>query len=120
VTRLSSAGLTRLLAHDWPGNVRELRNFVERAVVLSDGRLLDIDSTPIVAPGAGGVTRQRSSPESAAGPPVLTLVQAEKQAILTALEAAEGRISGRGGAAELLDVKPSTLYSRMKRLGVKR
>ncbi len=107
--------LARLREYDWPGNVRELQNVIERALVTSvDGRL-DLDrALPAAAPTAppGG---------PAAGLRVLTdaeLRALERDNLERALAQCGGRVAGAGGAAELLGVKPSTLRSRMKGLGL--
>jgi formate hydrogenlyase transcriptional activator len=92
-----------LKLYDWPGNVRELRNVIERALIRCSGRTLDIP-LPAMAPRA----------ESAA----TSLEEAQRQHISKVLEATGGRISGRGGAAEILGLRPTTLRSRMKRLGM--
>ncbi len=111
---LTPACLERLKRYDWPGNVRELQNVVERAAITSrDGRLnLDRalpDAAREAAPREGGAIRT-----------VQELEALERENILRALEASGGKISGKGGAAELLGMKPSTLASRMKALGLRR
>jgi len=95
--------LERLQRYDWPGNVRELRNLVERSMILSSGPQLRVEP-----------------PEARAGsdPCFVSLDESQRRQIAKAVEAAGGRISGVGGAAELLGVKPTTLRSRMKRLGM--
>ena len=118
---LSRANVEDLKRYDWPGNVRELRNVLERAVITSrDGRLsFDLPSTS--SPHAPG-----SIPDASATPMAPTSVvsaaemrQREKDNILAALAETDGRIYGEGGAAELLGVKPTTLASRIKKLGLK-
>ncbi len=94
-----------LQRYPWPGNIRELRNVLERAVIVSAGDTLQMD-LPAVAPGQV--------------PSVSTLAEAEADHIRAALERTGGRIKGPGGAAELLGMNPSTLYSRMKKLGLLR
>ncbi|MBT3344364.1 MAG: sigma 54-interacting transcriptional regulator [Gemmatimonadetes bacterium] len=107
----SSDAVERLLGYHWPGNIRELENIVERAVILCDGGMID---TPHISVGHGPAT----------GDPlpggVRTLQQVEQDAIIVALQASSGKISGPGGAAEMLGLKPSTLESRMKKLGIDR
>ncbi len=93
----------RLQRYDWPGNVRELRNVVERALILCSGPVLSIEPPVGAAPG---------------GEADLSLDEAQRRQIQTALDASGGRISGAGGAAELLGLKPTTLRSKMERLGV--
>jgi transcriptional regulator with GAF, ATPase, and Fis domain len=110
----------RLRRYDWPGNVRELQNVIERAVLTSeDGRRLNLDralpdSTPAATPG---------SDAPAASDRIWTdaeIRELERANLLRALEAAGGKISGAGGAAELLAMNPNTLSSRMKSLGIRR
>ncbi len=99
-----------LEAHDWPGNVRELQHVIERAVILTRGAELALDAG-ILAP----------APSRPPGPPPIeTLEAAERAHTLKALEACGWRVSGKGGAAELLGLRPSTLDFRMKKLGINR
>jgi PAS domain S-box-containing protein len=95
--------MERLQRYDWPGNVRELRNVVERAMILCPGPVLRI------APPAAAVPVDDV---------VMSLDDAQRRQIEKALGAADGRISGPGGAAELLGVKPTTLRSKMQNLGL--
>jgi PAS domain S-box-containing protein len=114
--RLSEGDARRLQRYDWPGNVRELQNVIERATILAqNGRLrIDLPDGPAahVAPG-----RARSEPR----PAVLGAADMrafERSNIAAALRACNGKVFGPGGAAELLDLKPTTLASRMKALGI--
>jgi len=107
IDHIAEDAMAALLAYPWPGNVRELRNVIERAMILARGRTLHIalGRTPAAAPAkASADTRE---------------VAARAQ-ILQVLEQARWRIRGPGGAAERLGVKPTTLESRMKRLGLRR
>jgi transcriptional regulator with GAF, ATPase, and Fis domain len=106
VETIPQADMERLQSYDWPGNVRELRNVVERAMIVCSGPTLQIP------PPSGAAA------DAAGGHEVLPLDEAQRRHILVALEAAGGRIRGAGGAAELLEVKPTTLRSRMQRLGI--
>jgi formate hydrogenlyase transcriptional activator len=90
----------------WPGNVRELENFVERAVILTQGDELNVPLAEL----------KTSSVRNAA--PVSTFQEAERQAIIEALKAASGRISGVGAAAERLGLKRTTLQNKMRRLNI--
>jgi transcriptional regulator with GAF, ATPase, and Fis domain len=124
--RLTRAAVTKLQSYDWPGNVRELRNVIERAVILARGGVLDFD-LPISAQAAAPVARPNQRSESSAGsaaqPGFLTeaeVQQFERDNLLQVLEAANWKIGGRDGAAELLGVKPTTLLSRMDKWGLKR
>lgn len=106
VETIAKASLRALQQYQWPGNVRELRNVIERAMILASGSTLKID-----LPGAvvGPVSRSLS-----------TLADAEREHIQRVLEATGGRIRGAGGAAEILGLKPTTLESRMAKLGLRR
>ena len=100
--------MERLRGYDWPGNVRELRNAVERAMILSSEPMLRIDLPP-AATARGDVVDGSDGAD-------MSLDEAQRQQIVKALEASSGRISGPGGAAERLGLKPTTLRSKMKRL----
>jgi transcriptional regulator with GAF, ATPase, and Fis domain len=118
--------LARLARYDWPGNVRELSAVIERAAILGDGRHLDVERALGHAPAASAPAA--AAPAAARGPasglpPVAgapTLEALNRAAIEEALRACGGRIQGPGGAAERLGLAPSTLRSRMERLGVGR
>ena len=108
VKRILESEMARLVDYDWPGNVRELENVIERGVILSRGEAYQVPQLAygLSAPGLDGAD--------------LTLSENEKRHILRVLKRTGGRIAGTGGAAEILDVHPNTLYSRMKRLGIQR
>ena len=130
--------INRLKEYSWPGNVRELQNILERAMILSQGKALDlaligqvlgigdiasIDRKPgISAPLA------KESPGIAASsgnfiPQVIeqyNIEQYRRQNILTALQQTNWKISGPRSASELLNLKPTTLLSRMKKLGIEK
>jgi len=116
---LTQRGADSLLAHDWPGNVRELKNVIERAVILSSGDRLRLDlAMPEIPAGA-----ERTADVTEPGQDYLTeteMREREKDNLLRALEASGWKISGQGGAAERLGVKPSTLAYRMKVFGVEK
>jgi len=112
---LTEAAVRELTARDWPGNVRELENVIERAVILAGDGQLRFDGT---SPGVS-----LKAPALPGGLPLLSRVAVEKhqrEVILAALERAGGRVSGSRGAAELLGMKPSTLFSRMTVLGLRK
>jgi formate hydrogenlyase transcriptional activator len=90
----------------WPGNVRELENFIERAVILTQGDELNVPMAELKKSAAWNTA------------PVSTFHEAERQAIIEALKAASGRISGRGAAAERLGLKRTTLQNKMRRLNI--
>jgi formate hydrogenlyase transcriptional activator len=92
----------------WRGNVRELENFIERAVILSQSEELNIPMSELKTASTGSVG------------PVSTFQQIERNAIIDALKAASGKISGNGGAAERLGLKRTTLQNKMRRLDVRK
>jgi DNA-binding NtrC family response regulator len=106
-----------LLAYDWPGNIRELQHVLERAVILSRGSALRLELP---------VAHQLPTPPKAeAGAEDLILSDGElrdleRKNLLRALDRSVWRISGRGGASEILGLSPSTLRDRMKALGIQR
>ena len=93
----------------WPGNIRELANVIERALILSPDATLIVDETL----GA-------STPLGPDIPAAQPLEEIERAHILAVLEACQWRIKGVGQAAERLGLPPSTLYSRMRKLGIAR
>jgi formate hydrogenlyase transcriptional activator len=108
VSALSPAALELLIRYDWPGNVRELENLIERALIVCPGDVLEIDArwlTPAVVPNS------IAAPSS--------LREQEKQSILDALEQCGGKIYGADGAAARLGLKPTTLYGKMRKHGIR-
>jgi formate hydrogenlyase transcriptional activator len=115
--QLSKAALDRLGSYDWPGNVRELQNTVERAIILwREGPLtFDLPASPTY--------QNTQQPKPTADAALLTrdeLKRQERETIINALKQTNGRVSGPGGAAKLLAMKPSTLASRISSLGINR
>jgi PAS domain S-box-containing protein len=112
-----------LRRYDWPGNVRELKNVIERAVILSRGNVLRLDlSLPEAMPAVPDMPAT-AVPRAAAGRAFRTeaeMREEQRQNMLAALETAGWRISGKGGAAELLGIRPTTLADRMRSLGINR
>jgi transcriptional regulator with GAF, ATPase, and Fis domain len=120
--RLTATDLRALQQYDWPGNVRELAHVIERALILTDGRQLRLGPALAFARA-----RPAHPPASVAGTasaaPVLTdaeMRRLERENIRRAIDRADGRIYGRGGAAALLGLKPTTLAYRMTALGIRR
>jgi formate hydrogenlyase transcriptional activator len=105
VERIPQETMEALRHYPWPGNIRELRNVIERAVILSESSTLRVPVGPATGPGA-------------AAPP--TLADAERTQILAALHQTGWRVRGPAGAAKLLGLKPTTLESRIKKLGLER
>jgi transcriptional regulator with GAF, ATPase, and Fis domain len=124
---ISEEAMEQLVAYDWPGNVRELQNLIERAVVLARGPILDAGvaltpgsdaGSPAVAP-VPVAARGRTTAEHDA-PVGQTLVAVERRHILDVLSRTRWVIDGPAGAARQLGINPSTLRSRMKKLGIGR
>jgi PAS domain S-box-containing protein len=103
IDTISQRTMERLQQHPWPGNVRELRNVLERSMILSRGRTLQL-----ALPEGGEAVDEEP----------LDLDEVQRRHIRKVLKRTAGRISGRSGAAELLGLKPTTLRSRMQRLGL--
>lgn len=109
--------LTEMIDYDWPGNIRELENVLERAVILSDGNSeLTLKQNLTDKITATPQTVKLTTYEDVK----LTQQATEREYIISILKKSEGRIRGANGAAELLDIKPTTLESKMARLGIKR
>ncbi len=106
IDSISKESMRELQRYPWPGNVRELRNVIERAVIVTTGRQL-----VVAAPRLG----ERPVPQAA-----MTLTELEVEHIRAVLESTSWRVRGSGGAAERLGLKPTTLESRMVRLGIAR
>jgi len=111
----------QLMSHDWPGNVRELKNVIERAVILSQGTVLrlDLSLADIGAKTVVGPQHDDLATESL----ILTekdMKILQKKNLLAALRQTNWRVSGKGGAAELLGVRPTTLADRIKSFGVRK
>jgi len=104
IRRISANDMQSLMSYAWPGNIRELRNVVEHAMILSPGDKLTLHRLATTGPQA------TSS---------LTLEEVERRHIEATLVATHGRIKGAGGASELLGLNPSTLYSRIHKLGIR-
>jgi formate hydrogenlyase transcriptional activator len=109
IRSIPKRAMEALIASDWPGNIRELENFIERCVILTQGDELNVPRTEL-----------RRSAERTAVPVDSTFEQAERQAILDALKSASGKIAGKGGAAERLGLKRTTLQNKMNRLSITR
>lgn len=120
--RLTTDAMAFLQTYDWPGNIRELQNVIERAVILSRDGVITRDLLPLEVPRVRSVPVPAAPSAAAAAPPddPLPFADAERHAILDALNATGWRISGPHGAAALLRLKPTTLHAKMKKLGIRR
>lgn len=118
VPKLTKSHVDQLSAHSWPGNIRELQNSVERAVILSQGGPLKFDLAPVI--DARHATHAPGPVDPGA---LLTrdeLKRRERESIQAALIQCGGKIFGPGGAADALKMRPTTLSSRIKSLGLKK
>lgn len=102
-------GMEALVNADWPGNIRELENFIERCVILTQGKELSVRCEDLKRASSRSVISVASNFE-----------QTERQVIIDSLKAARGRISGKGGAAERLGLKRTTLQNKMYKLLISR
>jgi formate hydrogenlyase transcriptional activator len=109
---LAPAALRELMAYDWPGNIRELQHVVEQSVIVSIKPLLEL-ARPLRAIS----TRSLALSSTDAFAPQ-SLNDLERQHIVATLRYTNGRVRGQGGAAELLQIKATTLEARMKKLGI--
>lgn len=109
LTQISKNGLRQLLAYHWPGNIRELEHLMERTVLLT--KKDSIDSFEINMPH----TLQDNTVQDNS---LLSMEEMERTHVLQALKLSNGKVFGAGGAAELLKISPSTLYSKIKKLGI--
>jgi PAS domain S-box-containing protein len=103
ITQVPRQVMNALQHHQWPGNVRELRNVIENGAIVTSGSAL---SVPMIGEATPATDQ------------AMTLVDAERQHILFALESAGGHVKGPKGAAAALGINPGTLYGRMKKLGI--
>lgn len=111
---LARGAMEKLMAYDWPGNVRELENLVERALIQSGSGILSFET--VSAPPSQTVSELKY--ETGANPTDFSLDEITVRHIQKALEMAGGKISGPGGAAQILGLNPNTLRSRMNKLGI--
>lgn len=119
--KLTSSQAATIREYDWPGNVRELKNVIERAVILSQGSVLRLDlSLPELEPGNDVIA---TTATGLAKDQVLTereMKALQKKNLVAALKQSNWRVSGKGGAAELLGIRPTTLTDRIRSLGIRR
>ena len=109
VKSVPKQAMEALVNADWPGNIRQLENFIERCVIFTQGDELNV---------LGAELKKASVRSVASAAP--SFEQAERQAIIDALIAASGRIAGKGGAAERLGLKRTTLQNKMNKLNISR
>lgn len=117
---LTKANVKQLQSYTWRGNIRELQNVIERAIIVSKNNRLHFD---LVSDSVADENVQQSMQQIESGPDDVPYneterLQRDRYNIMAALKLTEGKISGADGAAELLGIKPTTLASRMKTLGI--
>jgi PAS domain S-box-containing protein len=123
ITSVDEAAMQRLMKYDWPGNIRELQNVIERAVILSPGNTLLLAEELRVAPAQlARVSTTNIKPIEIAPPQNqdISLDDMERRHIESVLSRTRWMIEGERGAARILEMNPSTLRSRMQKLGIKR
>lgn len=110
VRDIAPAAMKQLMEYSWPGNVRELQNLIERSVLLARETTIREVVLPV------STKKEITTPNGDTD--IKTIVELEREHILTVLKKCNHKISGPGGAAELLNLPPSTLASKMKKLGI--
>ncbi len=106
--KISEGDMKKLMNYEWPGNIRELENIIERGVILSMDNRFRLPEL------------SESYPDGVDPKKFLSMDEMEQQHILQALETTNWKIRGEGGTSEILNMHPSTLYSRIKKLGIKK
>lgn len=109
VSSIGKSALEQLQNYDWPGNIRELEHLIERNVLLAKTSEIENFDLPITV----------SKPFQETSGSLKSMEEMEKEHIMNALKSCNGKVSGPGGAAELLKMQAQTLYSKMKKLGIK-
>ncbi|MDQ6531138.1 sigma-54 dependent transcriptional regulator [Flavobacterium sp. LHD-85] len=110
VVSINAKALEQLKNYNWPGNIRELEHLIERNVLLAKTNEIVFFDLPSTAPAAFVEIDAKK---------IKSMEEMEKEHIMNALQICNGKVSGTGGAAELLKMQPQTLYSKMKKLGIK-
>ena len=110
---VSKSSLEYLCNYHWPGNIRELQNILERAAIVGTPPILEVTITL-------GQPSNEVAPAFIASPSIATLADAERQHIINILNSVNWVIAGKQGAAEILDLPPSTLRSKIKKLNIER
>ena len=109
---LSTEAIDKLLQYDWPGNIRELENTIQRNFVFANGPVIHTLEVPVSKKIADSAKGNKNG--------FKTIIENERDHILAVLESCNWKVSGQGGAAEILDINANTLNSRIKKLGIER
>ena len=110
--QITPAALKLLKEYDWPGNVRELENLIERELILHKGGRIDLKTFQ-----SNALNLHHTDQENFSGSP-LTFREMVYRHLIQVMNLTEGRIQGKGGAAELLDLKPGTLRHKLRKLNI--
>ena len=110
---LSTEAINMLVQYDWPGNIRELENAIQRNIVMANSAVIESLDIPVSKRAANSTI-----PGGKNG--FKTMIENERDHIVAVLESCNWKISGKGGAAEILDINVNTLNSRIKKLGIQR
>jgi transcriptional regulator of acetoin/glycerol metabolism len=109
---LSPEAMDTLTQYNWPGNIRQLENTIQRNILLANNGVIECPEIPVSkTPSFFNLTKKDG---------FKTIIENERDHILAVLESCNWKISGKGGAAEILDINVNTLNSRMKKLGIER
>lgn len=112
ISGISEHVLRKMMAYNWPGNVRELEHLIERSVLLAKGTIIEDILLPTVEVKQATIGQEEKT--------MKTILENERDYIISVLKKSNGRIWGPGAAAEVLNINPSTLKSKMKKLGIKK
>ena len=110
IKRIPNEELKKLFDYHWPGNVRELKHFIERAVILSDGPRISLS----------GLDHSAAHREIVEPAGLVPWAEMERDYLMKVLNATHWKVSGQKGAAAILGLKPTTLFFRMKKLGLRK
>jgi transcriptional regulator with PAS, ATPase and Fis domain len=111
ITSINNSVLEKLKNYAWHGNIRELEHCIERAILLANNAEINTLQMPEL--------KTKHQIETEKPSPILTMDEMEKEHIINTLKASNGKVSGAGGAAELLGISAQTLYSKIKKHGIK-
>jgi transcriptional regulator with GAF, ATPase, and Fis domain len=117
--RLTRAGIETLQSYDWPGNIRELRNVIERAAIFAQGGALDFD-LPVIGVDLTSFGSEDGDEVESEYLTDAEMRRRERENLFAVLQKTGWKIKGVDGAAELLGLKPTTLISRIEKMGLKR
>jgi DNA-binding NtrC family response regulator len=112
VSSLSKEAISMLIDYHWPGNIRELENVIQRNIVLAKGTVIETLELSASKKIVGSASMNKEG--------FKTMIENEREHILAVLESCNWKVSGKGGAAEILDINVNTLNSRIKKLGIEK